>query len=681
MNIQHKINKQTGFTLIEVMMALVIAVVGILAMVQLSSTFLQTTSESDQRAVATTLAERTLENLRGFDTLSGGASSFTDIATASAAVTVSSGIASYNFVVDWDVTDFAASGAGFSSAATGSPTETYKDITVTVSWTEPQAGSISLSTIIGGIDPQASALSFNDSSLGGSEPKVDYTPGVAPEVVAIDVGDGKKKETTKPVPEVAHKDYSTEVTFETITYDDTGTEFKLVQEDYLTVNCICNLSTAHDTVISPAYQEYDNSLGTIVEHTGRAVSGGIGTEGSLGGGNSQSDYCERCCTNHHDSADSTVKYSPDAGNAADGEDHRHYKVTNDATDPLTLAVAGDGEDYLEACRFKRINGFYQLVQDWRLLEVNVVPSTYLVSGASGLTDYVSYVQDYVKWHLYNVDLAASAATAQKNSAAKPSLTTTPELTLDTTGDDQALSRAIYLDDPTTVVGLADYLLGLDAASISENTMLQYIPFNEINTSELSEWSSNDDTVAIVSNQAIADNYSRGLIEAVALGTTSVPASVAQGNTGILGNSFSADAPSNYQEKDNRITTTRTWVDGTYNPMTVTVSGAGAGGTTYSITLSGNIYHDSTPGKDYAILCTASVGTIANPTLSQTAGEAFSCTISDIPTGSTTDATVTFSAHNSDAECSTDSFNYNGQNSNVTGIVFYVADRSAECLTH
>lgn len=647
-----------GFTLIEVLIALVVAVVGILAMIQLSGAFLQSVSDSDRRTVAYALAERTLEDLRAFDTLTGSAAGetfFKDIETGSTAdVTVSSGQSTYLFDIVWTVSDSIVSG-GVVSATSGIANldKRLKNVEVVVSWISPEAGSVSLSSLIAGVDPNAAALTSDDlTNAGGDSPNVAHTPGVAPEVIPINVGDGRLKETTKPVPEVDSKNYSTEVKFETITYDPTDSNFQEIQEDFITVNCICNLSTS-GTTVSPAYLKYDSGSGTLIDVLGSSVSSATGTEGTLGGGNSQSDYCERCCANHHDGALSAIKYSIDAGNAADGHDHRHYKVSDDTTDPLTLVEAGPTEDYLEACRFKRINGIYRLVPDWTLLEVNVFPATYLAASTSELTAYQAYIQDYVVSAAYSQLGASSLAAAAGLSASMAQ----PSLSMDTTSNNsnQALSRSLYLENPSTVEGLSAYLQGLAAASIAAdatNLIMGVLPFYEINTSELSMWSTASSGIATVSNTSLgAGAFSRGLIGAVTAGSTEITASMAQGNTGILGNTFSLTAPSEFAGKDNRITSAapRTWISGSYNPLPVTVSG-GVLGSPYDITVTGSIdeYGSLFKPGDVEVTCQSNgVGIQATVTPS---GGNYICTITDEQFGSTVSVSVTVTTNSKDAAC-------------------------------
>lgn len=668
-----------GFTLIEVLIALVVAVVGILAMIQLSGVFLKTVSESDQRTVATAIAEQQIENLRSFDRVddcSVGETCFDSIASGSLLnVTVSSGQASYLFDISWNVTDNVVSGGVVSAAASVSnPYKVFKDITVTVSWDTPDAGSVSLSSVIAGVDPNLSALALNDTvNVGGEEPSVSYNPGVAPDVIAIDVGNSKLKETTKPLPEVSKNNQSTQTRFETITY---RSGYELVQEDFLTVNCQCILSANGDnTVYTPTYQKYVE--GEIVEVVGGLASGATGTVKSLTGSNTQSDYCSRCCANHHDTNGSAVNYSPLAGTASlagnGAYDHKHYRISG--SDPTVLVEASYGQDYLEACRFKRVNGIYRLVQDWRLKQINVFPNNAL-TASNALDAYVDYVIEAIRYYVFEDELNLGT------SLALPSLASSavPSLTLGVGGVDDSLSRSIYLDKVNSVDGLAAHLSSLSAASIADPNYLEWlelIPFYEVNTTLLSLWNPTSSAIATVENQTVSETYLRGRITGVASGATTVSVSMAQGNTGILGNVYNDE--NIYAGQQNpilEIGAGREWVTGPYDEMPVTVSASSASGTVYSITITGQV-NISGSAELSSLSCTGDqVTSLASAAIS--GGVSYTCTVSDIPVGDDFSGTITIATP--DARCSPGSgkLSISNASTNQTSQDFTIAPTKPSC---
>ncbi|MFW1677250.1 type IV pilus modification PilV family protein [Pontibacter sp. JAM-7] len=559
-----------GFTLLEVLIALVVAVIGVLGIIQLSGVVLNTISDSERRAIAMTLAEDAIENLRGFERLEATSASaetaFTDIVnTAPATVTVSTGTSSLSYDVSWDVVDYFVSGGAVTAFTSGAVNKRFKEVAVTVSWDTPTAGSVSLSSIIAAISDSSAVLAnVGAANIGGGTPDVEYTPGEAPDVIAVDVGDGKFKETTKPLPEVEAKNESTVVRIETITYD--TSEIQLVQEDYVTVNCFCEMSAGSALIRTPAYRTFENETEGFEEHYGDYVSAATGTALSLSGGRTQSEYCDRCCAGHHDSVNNTTgitfKTGASSASGAFGTlgDHAHYTYTISGDEVILGDIADSaGDDYVEACRFKRIDGIYRLVPDWKAFEVNVFPESYLTSGASSsLASYVTYIKDRVHYELR--DTVASLSVWSAVSA--PTISPTPEITTATGDSTQALSRTLYLDDISHDTALLTYLSGLSAASVSGQAWLQYIPFNEVNTTLLSTWQSASESIASVTSEVIDlvddpvtdyyGSFSRGLVvgETATAASTSVTAYMRTDNTGLLGNEYAN--PSAYKGSDNKI---------------------------------------------------------------------------------------------------------------------------------
>ena len=82
----------------------------------------------------------------------------------------------------------------------------------------------------------------SSSTVEKNAPVVNYTAGVAPDVISVDVDDsGTKQETTKPLPEVANSGGSISSQFSTITYDsDSNTQ---VESDFNTISCSCTYTS------------------------------------------------------------------------------------------------------------------------------------------------------------------------------------------------------------------------------------------------------------------------------------------------------------------------------------------------------------------------------------------------------------------------------------------------------
>ncbi|MCP8688492.1 type IV pilus modification PilV family protein [Marinobacterium sedimentorum] len=543
-----------GFTLIEVLISLIVAVIGIVAILQLQGVFLSTASDSQQRALATAVAEKKLEELRGFDsiaTTSSSLNSFDDIDNGTGTETVTAGSTSYTYNVAWTVTPYSVSGGVISAASAASAD--FKNVTLSVSW-DSGASSLSLSSVIAAINPQVSKF-IDKSGLGGSRPEVDHTPGGVPDVVPIDVGDGKARETSKPLPDVEQSNESTEVRFTTVTYD--TTDYKQVDaEEFVTVNCFCVLNTTPTDGFTPYHHTFngqttglDVAAGNIVDDV---ATGTPYTQGNF----TQSNFCTRCCAQHHDSSnyDYATNGVPRYDNTVTSGAHKHYKFSPSpptASTP-TLAEAVNGDRYLEACRFRRVDGIFRLFPNWKMLDLNVMPYSYLTSSASSsLATYQQYVGDKVQDGIFASSVASSLTGRDFDTfpAAKT----------------QVLSRGLYYDDMSYNSTWTDYMTNTVAASaalLSSKDWLQYVPFYEINMTLLTTWSTASTAVATVTSQnidTVVDDatdyygvYSRGRVTGgtTTSAATTITATSKTDNTGILGNTYAN--PSSYLGKDNRI---------------------------------------------------------------------------------------------------------------------------------
>ncbi|MBR9885083.1 MAG: prepilin-type N-terminal cleavage/methylation domain-containing protein [Oceanospirillales bacterium] len=630
------INRSRGFTLIEVLVALVVVAVGLAALLQLQSSFIKGATDSEKRAVGMALAEKKLEEFRNYQDIA----SFDAIGSAalptSEVEAVSVGKSSIDYTLSW---------AGINTVSSAVNASEYKEVTVTVSW-DGGASSLGLSTIVARIDPNVSPL-LGHTGVGGGFPGVSHAAGDVPDVIPIDIGDGKTKETSKPLPDVDQSNESTEVRFETVTYDTTTT--KLVQEEFVTVNCFCQLQTNTTASLeTPYHYKYEN--GAIVVEKGVSYTAGGGsndTKGTVYGSGSftQSQYCTRCCAGHHDASDASI-YStnevPGFKSATPASPHPHYEVDT-STGVLTGDVAGNGDVYAEACRFRRVDGIFELFPDWKLIDLNVMPYAYLASSASSaLSDYQAYVIDRIQDQVFGT-----------TSSAMPG---GRDFTANNGEIKQLMSRGIYYDDMSFDSGWNSYIASFVAdGAVASQAWLSEVPFFEINTTLLSEWEPIETdpvaSAAYVTSEiidTIEDDianyygvYSRGAVVMATSGTGSqaITAISKVDNTGLLGNTYAN--PSSFKGKDNEI------VPNTDQLSDTVIATLGECSSNCSVIVSGFILKNN--GKDLAQVSIYANGTLCSLAPIESAGGGklpFTC---ELPTGTnsvtlapvTTEAGATF----------------------------------------
>lgn len=142
--------KQKGIGLLEVLVSLFILAVGIVALIKFQGLYARQGILTKQGASALNLAQKKIEALRHFETLSSqsGIVAYDDIASGTEAINKPSA----QYTLQWGVNDNTDPG--------------YKTVDVTVSWTdaEGKSRSVRLSSIIGRIDP---VLSGEIKTTGG----------------------------------------------------------------------------------------------------------------------------------------------------------------------------------------------------------------------------------------------------------------------------------------------------------------------------------------------------------------------------------------------------------------------------------------------------------------------------------------------------------------------------------
>jgi len=183
--LMHCMKRETGFSLLEVLIALVVLAVGLISVAKFQGTIMKSGSLAKARTVATHLAQEKLDDLRNYEVLIttdpttfaivgcnvAGKVRYSCIAN-NAGGTLATGtvtVASVNYTRTWTVQNyyFAATAAGktANTAAVTNyapaapvvlpPYPDYKVVAVTVAWTDQDgsAQSVVLSSIISASDP------------------------------------------------------------------------------------------------------------------------------------------------------------------------------------------------------------------------------------------------------------------------------------------------------------------------------------------------------------------------------------------------------------------------------------------------------------------------------------------------------------------------------------------------
>jgi len=500
------INSQSGIGLIEALIAAVVFAIGIGAVLQLQGSFFKNSSAANARSIAMSIAQEKIEDLRGFKvkddadadffdfvaiTTNGGGNCTEQTDNAACVVALASGQVTRDniaFIRNWAVTDYYKDNTGNLTTTVNVNGIVQKRVTVNVAWTDTDntAQTASLDSVIN----QFSGVSASGplaAGAGGSgeKPVVTYTPSNDARVTPISVGTDSKRETL--VPSSTTVDGYARTKFVAYTYESGGTLLR--EEEFQNVACDCRFDTSTTPLTNAAaYPEWVSGLDSYIDKEGKQVDK---TKGCVQGGGSNcssnpNPLCDVCCKDHHDT-NATVdgvaiaprKYDPYRSSSdydSSTGDHNHYNLAG------TLVSSGQ---YLEACRLKRVNGYWRVYQDWNLVTLTTLPLSDLIDPTTKAI-YASYVNSIIDEHLDESEVSGGTLTTPPTKPSALDHTDSSNyVTLSAVGEHRDLTaRAVYLDYIDTT-----HLTALQAKKSAGSDYLLHLPFYELEVASVSNWNS------------------------------------------------------------------------------------------------------------------------------------------------------------------------------------------------
>jgi type II secretory pathway pseudopilin PulG len=538
----------SGFTLLEVVLAIAVFAFGLLALIELQTGLARSSADANTRTVAVNLAEEYLEDARGFTQISavdGNKRLEYDEILTEGPDDVQVGedsafgvIYKRNIIVDeyyWD----AATESFSAEAPVGIVNSDYKTIDIVVMWRDIDGAegetwedhdSIDFGNFGGGIrivESVPSAPSVLGALVAASRevvggPQVVYNPGEQPEIIRItlDGAGGKFKESTTPMPDVIRNE-TVETWFDVVTYSQAAADVDAIflrREEFVAITCECELET------NPAVANYGRkpTLWNGVDYTeGEKAAKPIGIP--VGPEAQQSMFCGVCCGDHHDGAGGGAEDVYRMENVGGDADHPHH--TRGADGEVIETPVADGEEYLEACRLIRKDGFMRVTQDANQNALIGFPEGYLDfdEGVAGYSAYVTesageyYTTGQVSFPQPNPPDVEST----HEFPARTALDATTLPTLWVTNSQQMRARAVYTDYLTAAAqSVIDECFPLEARTEdcpapNTTTEFEIYPFFDLQMTWLARWNniSMNDLVS-VTNEPIetANTHSRGFLE-------------------------------------------------------------------------------------------------------------------------------------------------------------------------
>ena len=523
-----------GFSLLEVMIAVVVLATGMLALAALQSSLTRSSAEAKTRARVAALLSAHMDQLRAAQYTAAATLASDGCATdlgasdwVPASFCQEAGIGALTAtqsVTTWSSAVGAASFTAGRVPAAGGQEPEFKRVVLAASWNDAAGGGHTLS-----MTTQLSSLALRDSLLpppassgtATGKPIVTEDTPEGAGVIPVVLGNGNSSAASNPTPElVGRNNVLVGTRFNVLTYTPSGSS-ATIQKRFETdvIKCSCqygaggtNLPEIYRTAQWPAiwngerYELFKPS--TATDAPGQAYNSGPKA------GVTQSPLCQECCRDHHDNATTGVaKFDPEATGA-----YQKYDINGSGN----LVTVGNttNSSYVDSCRVIRVDGFWRTAADmysrqFGLLETETVSGVQAKTGVpttSATNAYKNFVKDYLKQ--YDGSVATAPANAQTlyddttrglNNPA--TVTITPPLS--STDYRYLHARGLYVDyleqaarDKITKVLASRRAQGqcLVGGTDLADCVLPYLPFTTINLTEIAKWTASDATVLDVNSQ-------------------------------------------------------------------------------------------------------------------------------------------------------------------------------------
>lgn len=521
----HRATRSRGFSLIEILVAVVILATGLLALTALQGTLTKASAEAKVRGRVAAFVAGRMETLRNGPYAAIASGSDTCASTTApdwVPASVCSDASLGSFSATQTVTTWAGNAGFVEGASPTDPDEAqFKRVTLIARWTDSTGRGHSLRSV-----SDISPLGFTANlipppeaeGIGGANPKVRQrlSSVVNPGMIPVALGDGSSSAASNPKPELKGSNQNQVITatkFNVLTYVPSGTT-AVIQKRFENeiIKCSCkygaagtgfaNLGEIYRTAQWPAIWTGDRydvyAPDPSVPAPGQAKVSGQKS------GVTQSALCMECCRDHHDTAASgSAKFDPEriaAGGGVSKYDASLVEVSD--------TISGD---YVNACRVIRVDGFWRVAADTYSRQMGLL-ETETVSGAkakTGLptstakTAYETFVKDYLDAYTGTTGAAPSGAQGMFDDNSR-GLNQPNQVIIATASnaDYRYLhSRGLYVDylEADARVAVADAIAG---CSNLADCILPKLPFTTINVTELAKWTASVPSIITVNSGSL-----------------------------------------------------------------------------------------------------------------------------------------------------------------------------------
>jgi len=518
-------SRAAGFSLLEVMIAVVVLAFGLISLAALQGRLFQSGAESKARAAATAIGQQVLEDARSFAFVTPPTgytgSTYVNLASGGPWTFTAGGV---EFTATSTVTRYRydqASGQfvpGATDAYSGGVPE-FKKINVSVGWTgsDGEDKTVLLTDSIAAVAPADAAMLRQVPTEASEGPKVHILrPDIGnPQVVPIAIGNDQSAASSNPKPQQFIEDISAATQFSVMTFTGSSDTVLLNRKlDVAAVSCVCQ-EGGSSSAANPAYQPvvWSGRMQAYQEPQVLPEGTAIGTAVVSNQDSEISTMCTVCCRDHHEAGRSPA-VDPWRDRSQNDDSSEHYGYAKQGSSYNVgggLKPAAEiGGYYVDACQIIRVGGRPRLARDLMQSHLLVTPLNSAKTGyeiGSFATNYATFVEQAIQDGMSNLPSGYPAPAAKfPTPAATPSnLRTTDPIQFTAAGQQRNLvAFGLYMDylSPETrqVYECArNNDNSGDCSGLGYLEPLQVLPFYAVNVANLGSWTSSQPLVSSVTN--------------------------------------------------------------------------------------------------------------------------------------------------------------------------------------
>lgn len=514
--------KGKGFSLIEVMVAVVILATGLLALAALQGALARNSAEAKARGAVMAALTSRMSEIRQAPPSTGTTWTMSTAWVSTAATQAGTS----DLQVVETIAAWRWSGTDYVTSVVTDPLSTFTRATLAANWTGADgAKSLTLSSDLSG-NIYGLGDGYPDNDPKGSAAKLPIVrqsnPSNTAGVIPIVTGNqATAASNPQPIIEGADNNLRVGTSFDVLNYVPEGSVAKITKRFQTEViKCRCQFGAGGYSVAGKAQWPavWDGATYRVYAGTGNAagVAANAGEDPDYVGGSKgprkivsrqQSEQCTECCRDHHDAADSDLeaRYDPEA--SAIGK-------FNESSGVLTAASTGN---YVAACRVVKVDGLWRTAADmyqrqYGLLETRSddagVQAKSGIPSDSATTAYQTFVKDYLK--LYNESSTTAPLGAQTKfdePARGLNNPATISIAEPTSGDGDwryLHGRGLYVDYLTTKAQTAVGKAITNCPGDLAECILPVLPFTTINLTEMANWEASNSTVLEINTDKTLD---------------------------------------------------------------------------------------------------------------------------------------------------------------------------------